>query len=200
MCTCMCMCMCMCGVYIVLWCCVFCWWCVVRCCVILCGCGAAWHAENPPCVRSKRPPCVRSRRLHLSLFFLSVLLFFSSPLLSSPLLSSPLLSSPLLSSPLLSSLLFSSLSSPLSLFPLLSSLSSLSATMTMIIRPSRAFSQYTRPCLAFWARVHVPWHTVWRTCSHHARNNCPSIPVQASCHLNEVGLFLRGRWRGVFKV
>ena len=48
---------------------------------------------------------------------------------------------------------------------------------------SRALSQYTRACLALWARVHVPWHTVWRTCSHHARNNCLNIPVQASCHL-----------------
>ena len=24
---------------------------------------------------------------------------------------------------------------------------------------------------------------VWRTCSYHARNNCPDITVQASCHL-----------------
>ena len=75
-CVCMCMCMlcvvCMCvltwlcacdvccGVYVVLWCCVFCWWCVVWCglaCVSLClsPCGFVWCVCGVPCVRSSTP-------------------------------------------------------------------------------------------------------------------------------------------------
>ena len=38
-----------CGVYVVLWCCVFCWWSVV-------WCGVACHAENPSVCRFKTPP------------------------------------------------------------------------------------------------------------------------------------------------
>ena len=56
-----------CGVYVVLWCCVFCWrcvWCgVVLCCFV--WCGAARHAENSSACRFKTPPCVRSRRLRV---------------------------------------------------------------------------------------------------------------------------------------
>ena len=34
------------------------------------------------------------------------------------------------------------------------------------------------------ARVRGPWPIPYGlTCSHHARNNCPSVTVQASCHL-----------------
>ena len=53
---CACACTLCCGVYVELWCCVFCWWCVVWCgvvlfCVVWCGlaCG-----KLPPCVDSKR--------------------------------------------------------------------------------------------------------------------------------------------------
>ena len=80
-CTCMCMCMCMCmsmcmltwlcvcdvccGVYVVLWCCVFCWWCVVWCgVVLLCGVVRLGMRKTPPCA-FKTPPCVPGKRPHV---------------------------------------------------------------------------------------------------------------------------------------
>ena len=51
----------------VVWC-VLCVVCVVCgvCCVV-CGvvCGAAWHAEKPPCASSKTSPCVGSKRFRV---------------------------------------------------------------------------------------------------------------------------------------
>ena len=38
-------------------------WCVV--CCVCCVCGAAWHAENSPCVGSKTSSCVGSKRLRV---------------------------------------------------------------------------------------------------------------------------------------
>ena len=87
----------------------------------------------------------------------------------------------LLSSLLFSLSIFPLLSSLSSLFPLLSSLSTLSETMTMITRPVGLSLCTHGSDLPF--GPHVPWLTVWRTCSHHARNNCLSTPVQASCHV-----------------
>ena len=67
-------------------------------------------------------------------------------------------------------------------FSLLSSLlSSLSATQTMITRPVGSLSlsvNTAQTCLS--VRVRGPWPI---PCSHHARNNCPGITVQTSCHL-----------------
>ena len=142
-------------------------WCgVVLCCFV--WRGAAWHAENPSVCRFKTPPCASmctrktpacsrvfppSLSFLLSLFFLSVLLSFSSPLSSSLLSFS------------LSTLVFS-----------LSSLSNNDNDHSS----SPALSVYTRLWLALWARVHVPWLTVGRTCSYH-------ITAQASCHLEWSG-------------
>ena len=39
-------------------------------------------------------------------------------------------------------------------------------------------------CQSACASVQFP---VWRTCSNHARNNVPGVPVQASCHLEWSG-------------
>ena len=33
--------------------------CVYVVVVVVCACGAVWHAENPPCVHSKRPRVYR---------------------------------------------------------------------------------------------------------------------------------------------
>ena len=49
--------------------------------------------------------------------------------------------------------------------------------MTMITRPVGSLCKCKR-------RGPFP---VWRTCSHHARNNCPGITEQASCHLELSG-------------
>ena len=49
-----------CGVWCV--CCVCAVWCVVSGVSVVSVCGAAWHAENHPCVGSKTSPCVRSKR------------------------------------------------------------------------------------------------------------------------------------------
>ena len=192
-----------CGVYVVLWCCVFCGWCVVFC-VVWCGlaCGKPLHVcvQNTSVFTGKTPACSthagvfgytrrRPDRTHGSVLNAHTEVFsaFSSLLSSLFSLLSSLFS--LLSS-LFSLLSFSSLLLFLSSSLFLSfSLSSLVISLFSLSNndndhsSSRALSQYTRHWLALWARVHVPWHTVWRTCSHHARNNCLSIPVQASCHL-----------------
>ena len=50
--SCECVCVCWCVVV-----CVCVWWCggaAVRGCVVVCVCRVLWHAENPPCVDSKR--------------------------------------------------------------------------------------------------------------------------------------------------
>ena len=54
---------------------------------------------------------------------------------------------------------------------------SLSVTMTMITRPVGSLCVLTARRSA----------CAGRTCSHHARNNCPGITVQASCHLEWSG-------------
>ena len=55
-------------------------------------------------------------------------------------------------------------------------------------RSSSWFSLHTRPCLAWGPECggHGPF-LVGLTCSHHARNKCPSVPVQASYHLEWSG-------------
>ena len=73
--------------------------------------------------------------------------------------------------------------SPRSLTLLSSLSSSLSATMTMITRPFGSLCVHTAlTCESVRVRGRGPF-LVGRTCSHHARNYCPGITVQTSCHL-----------------
>ena len=142
--------------------CVLVLWCV-RCVLVLrvllvVWCGAAWHAENLSVCRFKTPPCVPGKRPHVSnmrafsgytrkrlertLGGVLNLHTEGFSAFSSLVLSVFLALSSVCLSVLLSSLLFSLLFS-LALFHLLSSLSSFSATMTMITRPVGSLCVHT---------------------------------------------------------
>ena len=182
-------------------------WCIVVCvslCVVCvgagvgvqcvvrgawCVCGAAWHAEkNPVCMTSpctfKTPPCVPAKRAHV--FNMRTFCRHTQRRFA----------------PTHGDVLsihterregvrgggggggegFLSSLSPL--FPLLSSLSSLSATMTMNTGPvglSLCTHGSNLPeCQSACTLAHSLFG---RTCPHCARNNCPGMVVQASCHL-----------------
>ena len=149
---------------------------MVWCCVVLCGVVVLGMRKNPPCVRSKRlrvyrenAPCERfsgytRRRLERTHGDVLNLHMERREV----------------------AVLFSSL------FPLLSSLSSLSATMTMITRPVGSLCVHTAlTCLSvgvrvFWlipCRANMFASCKKQTCSHHARNNCPGFTMKASRHL-----------------
>ena len=67
-------------------------------------------------------------------------------------------------------------------------LSLLSATMTMITRPVGSLCVHTvLTCLECQSACAFGPLPVCRTCSYHARNNCPSITVQSLCHLEWSG-------------
>ena len=64
--------------------------------------------------------------------------------------------------------------------------SSLSVTMKMITRPVGSLCTHGSDLLQRQSVGFGPF-LVWRLCSNHARNNCPDITVQASCHLEWSG-------------
>ena len=143
-----------------------------------------WHHKHP--IRSVK--ILRRLQICIFPFSFSLLPFVFNSLLSSLSLSSLLyLSSHLMSisfhlfvflcSPLFLSLLICvSLSFVGSLF-----LFSMTMTMSLVQLALSIHGVLTCPeCQNAWAEG--PF-VVARTCSHHARNKCPSISVQASCHM-----------------
>ena len=156
-------------------------WCgVVWCGVVWCGvvwCGVVWclcvsssctekrfrvYVQNAPVCTFKTPvphgTRVRFERSHGSVFKVAAP---SLPLSSCVSLLVSLSLSPLIVS--------HSFSIPLSI------------TMTVIARPVGSLCTFLPEGQGAWA-MHGPF-LVGLTCSHHARNNCPSVLVQASCHL-----------------
>ena len=147
-----------------------------------------WHGlarGKPPCIGSKRlRVCTGKSRAcvqHARVLHVHTEAFLN--------LHTASLSISLLSSSLSSFLPFLFLRSLPSYFSrslsLLSSLlSSLSSTMTMITRQvgSLSLCKHGSDLPVSECVGRCPFH-VGRTYSHHARNNCPGITVQTSCHL-----------------
>ena len=143
-------------------------WCVVSvvcvrgvCGCVLSVCNAAGHAENPPHVPAKRPHVehMRAFRRYTRKRF------------------EPTHGDVLNQHTGSASLSLSSFSLPS--FFLLSfshSLSLLSCLLSLL-------SQRNNDNDHSFSRLSLYTFPVWRTCSHHERNNCPGITVQASCHL-----------------
>ena len=187
---------------------------VVWCCGV--WCGAAWHAEKPSVCRFKTSPCVRSKRhrvcrQHAHMLFSmwtwcrytrgrfepahgeeGGIVLFSLCLSLQP--SLPLFLSSLLSFSLsLPSFFFLRLHLSLFSFSFSSlfsfSLSSfLSVTMTMITRPVGSLCVHTvSTCESVGVRVLRSIPCLANKLTLYARNNCPSITVQASCHLERSG-------------
>ena len=162
-------------------------------CVVLCGVVRLGMRKTPPCVRSKRlRVCGRFPGTHGGVLNAHTEAFSAFSVFLALSLSSFCLSFFLFSFPLFSSLLFS-----LSLFPLLSSISSLSATMTMITRP-------IGPSL----NTHGPAWPLGKECMYlgtllgdHVRIMQETTVLVLLCKpratWNEVGLFLCGRWKSV---
>ena len=161
-------------------------------CGVCCLCGAAWHAENPVC-RFQTSPCVGSKRIrvysakrriveHMRSFCQYTRRRLNLHTETFGNLHKGCLSLSL-SSPSLFLLVLSSLSLFLRAFLVLFSLLFTLSNNDNDHSSSRLSPVYTRAltCLS------VLWLIPCRTCSHHARNNCPGITVQTSCHLERSG-------------